>query len=187
MIVQRAKVIDLQSATLQRVPETVAGLPMPQNAATALPAERRPATVAGRSDSQSPSADAPAPARAPAVQPAAHAGGFPCVLASSTASARDSATTCARARLVDRLAQQAPRQKPVVAERLQGVEQDDIQIAGDPAMLKGVVQDQAPAADWPRAPAWPPPRGRDSARAARRATGRPVPGPRRWAGPLVAP
>ena len=41
----------------------------------------------------------------------------------------------------DRLAQRAPGKNVIKAKRLHGVEQHDVQIASDPAVLKGVVQE----------------------------------------------
>ena len=42
----------------------------------------------------------------------------------------------------DRLAEQAPREDPAQAERVEGVEQDDVEVAGEPAVLEPVVEDQ---------------------------------------------
>ena len=62
------------------------------------------------------------------------------------ASARLRQTTWARCRPADRLAQRAARKHVVEAERLQRIEQHDVQIAGQPAMLEAVVQQDRPGA-----------------------------------------
>ena len=92
----------------------------------------------------------------------------------------------------DRLAQQAPRQQMLVAERLQRVEEHNIQVARDPPMLERVVQEQhvrrtgfqpvrgqVGNLSYGRQSLPPPPRGRDSADAPPPAAEPPVRGLRR--------
>ena len=85
------------------------------------------------------------PARPPAGQVGQFAGGVPARRRGSRQSARDKAIRSARRSPSTRLAERAAGKDMAEAERLQGVQQDDVQVAGDAAVLEGVVQDDRPA------------------------------------------